>query len=444
MQLKKILSNPLVSGTLSLTAVGVFTRVIGFLFRVFLSKTVGEEGMGIYQLTVPVIGICMSASALSLQTALSRMIARCSTRTDRQDSYLLRAALAASLILSGFFILVLFPSSDWISLHILKEKRCSGLLRMLLLSLPFSCIHTCICGYYYGCSCTKSPAVSQLIEQLVRIGTIFLIWHVRLRRNESMTLQDIAAGSVISEMASALYLGIVYLCEPGQKAPRALSYRRIAGELAATALPLCSTRVCMTVLQTVESILIPIQLKRCGMDTTQALSAFGVLTGMALPFILFPSTLANSASVLLLPRIASDAAAGSHDRVKKAAGTSIIFCLWLGIFCLLFFLASGPLLGQLFFQSTLAGTYIRALAWMSPFLYLSITCSSILNGLGKLSAVFRHNLISILVRLAGVIFLIPQMGLNGYLIGLLSSQLVLCLLHLLKLSRSLKKLPASA
>lgn len=439
MQIKKILSNPLVAGTISLTAVGIFTRIIGFLFRIFLSKTIGEEGMGIYQLTVPVIGICMSASALSIQTALSRLIAGYSVRKDRQDRYLLRVSLFAALAMSALFALALYPASDWISLFILKEKRCSELLRMLLLSLPFSCVHTCVCGYYYGQNRTKSPAVSQLIEQIVRIGTIFALWYIRLKNNEPMTLRDIAAGTVISELASALYLSLSYFCEKKEKAPRTLSYRQIARELAATTLPLCSNRVCMTVLQTAESILIPIELRAYGMNTSQALSVFGVLTGMALPFILFPSTLANSASVLLLPKVAADHAAGSRSQIEKAARASLGFCFCLGLFCLVFFLLTGPFLGQFFFQSRLAGQYIQALAWLCPFLYLSITCSSILNGLGKLSVVFWQNFICILLRVASVIFLIPLTGLNGYLTGLLTSQLLLCILHLASLKAALKK-----
>lgn len=441
MKLKKFLSNPLVSGTLTLTAVGIFTRIMGFLFRIFLSKTIGEEGMGIYQLTLPVTGICMSVAAMSLQTALSRMIASYSTLKKRQDTYFLRAAMTISLSLTALFLLLLYPFSEQICTYVLREPRCLDLMRMLLFSLPFSCIHTCLCGYYYGSNRTKHPAFSQLAEQTARMGSIFLIWLVRTHNGQPMSLTDIAAGSVISEMAASLYLGLFYFLEREKPAPRTLAYTRITGELTVMALPLGINRLCMTIIQTAESILIPIKLREYGLNASEALSVFGVLTGMALPFILFPSTLNNSAVVLLMPKIASDTAAGSHKQVKKAAGTSIRFCLWLGIFCLVFFLAFGPLLGTMFFQSRLAGIYIRVLAWICPFLYLSITCAGILNGLGKMTTVFIHNLISILLRTASVIFLVPRMGMNGYLSGILTSQLLLCVLHLLAIRSQLKKLP---
>ncbi len=437
MQLKKIFSNPLISGTFILTSVGIFTRIMGFVFRIFLSKTIGEEGMGIYQLVFPVLGICLSVSALSIQTALSRMIASCNL-PYRQDSWLFRTALCVSLSLSIVCIAIIWPCSEWICLNLLKEPRCSGLLRMLIFSLPFSCIHTCLCGYYFGKNETKHPAFSQFTEQLVRIGSTFCIWYIRSKHQSTMTLQDIAAGSIISEIAAALYLTLSYPSSKSQKQKRLLSYRSMLHDLIYTSVPLCANRLSMTVLQTIESILIPIQLKQYGLNTAQALSVFGVFTGMALPFIMFPSTITNSAAVLLLPKIASDTASGSLNKVRKAAGTNLFVCLWLGIFCLIFFLLTGSFLGEHFFHSELAGEYIKTLAWVSPFIYLGITCGSILNGLGKLSTVFIHNLICLLIRLAGVIFLIPIFGINGYLNGLLTSQILLCILHLFSIQKTLR------
>ncbi|MBQ8638235.1 MAG: polysaccharide biosynthesis protein [Lachnospiraceae bacterium] len=436
--LKQSLKNPLVHGTIVLTAVGLFTRVMGFLFRMFLSAVIGEEGMGIYHLALPVTGICMSVAAMSIQTALSRLIAAFSTMKQCQDVFLLRVSLILSLSLAGLFLLILYPASRWICEHILHEPRCLDLLRMLLLSLPFSCIHSCFCGYYYGTNQTRHPAFSQLTEQSARMGSIFLIWFVRTGQNQPMSLTDIAAGSVISEMAACLYLGICYGWERQKPDSQILSYGQILRQLASTALPLGTNRLCMTLLQTVESILIPIQLRTYGLDHAGSLSMFGVLTGMALPFIMFPSTLTHSASVLLTPKIASDSASGSHEQIKKATDAAISLCLWMGIFCFLFFFLAGPTLGLLFFQSALAGTYIRMLSWICPFLYLSITAAGILNGMGKMTVVFIHSLIAILLRTASVFFLVPRIGMNGYLAGLLTSQLVLCLLHLYEIRRTQK------
>lgn len=439
MQIKKLISNPLISGTAILTLAGISTRIMGFVFRIFLSKTIGEEGMGIYQLTFPVLGICLSVSALSIQTALSRMIAEKKHQMPGQEGRILRTALFLSLSLALVCIAVIYPFSDLICLNLLKETRCSSLLRMLILSLPFSCIHTCLCGCYFGQNQTSAPAFSQFIEQLTRIGSIFLIWYIRTQQNAVMSLNDIAAGAIISEMATALYLILSYSSKPPKNTAQILPSHLIMSELIKTAMPLCANRLSMTLLQALESILIPIQLKQYGLSTSQALSVFGVFTGMAIPFIMFPATITHSAAVLLLPKIASDTASGNLVKVKKAASANLFVCLLLGAFCLVFFLITGPFLGQSFFHSSLAGYYIRTLAWTSPFIYLGITCGSILNGLGKLSTVFTHNILSLLIRLAAVFILIPRFGINGYLTGMLTSQIILCILHLYSIQKTLRK-----
>ena len=43
----------LIKGTLILTLTGFITKIIGFLYRIFLSQVIGAQGMGIYQLIFP-------------------------------------------------------------------------------------------------------------------------------------------------------------------------------------------------------------------------------------------------------------------------------------------------------------------------------------------------------------------------------------------------------
>jgi stage V sporulation protein B len=62
-------------------------------------------------------------------------------------------------------------------------------------------------------------------------------------------------------------------------------------------------------------------------------------------------------------------------------------------------------------------------------MYLSMTLGSILHGLGKTNAAFIHNVISIVIRLGFLWFLVPQIGIIGYLWGLLISNLVVTALH---------------
>jgi len=175
-------------------------------------------------------------------------------------------------------------------------------------------------------------------------------------------------------------------------------------------------------LQNVENIYIPEMLRRFGYSTAESLSLFGVLTGMALTVILLPSSLVNSVSVLLLPRISEAQASGKNRTIAYVIRRSVTFCCIMGLVFNSFFFVSGKWIGNFLFHSDTAGDYIVKLSFICPFLYITSSLGSILHGLGKTYTTLFINVGSLLIRIASVLFLIPKMGLPGYILGLLAGQ----------------------
>lgn len=200
-------------------------------------------------------------------------------------------------------------------------------------------------------------------------------------------------------------------------------------------LPLTGNRVLLNLLQSAEAVSIPLQLKAAGMTQKEALSVYGVLTGMALPCILFPSAVSGSISTMLLPEVARI----QTLRDKKAFRTLVIkvtsSCIAMGCFCCAFLLIAGPWIGSHIFHSSLAGNLIQILAWICPFLYTNNTLISTINGIGKTTLTFLINAASLGLRIASIFLLIPSFGIQGYLWGMLASQLCVfscCLLVLIR------------
>lgn len=204
------------------------------------------------------------------------------------------------------------------------------------------------------------------------------------------------------------------------------------------ALPLMGNRLILSVLQSVEAIMIPGCLKTYGLSAADALGTYGVLTGMALPFILFPTAITGSLSVMLLPHIAAAQSGGAFDRVNASAGFSIRYSLYIGILFAGLFLRFGERIGPVVFGNDLAGSFLTVLAWLCPFLYVSGTAGSVINGLGDTKTTFFHSAASLAVRLLFVVLLIPRMGIRAYLYGLLASELILTFLHLFFLRKKIE------
>ncbi len=172
-----------------------------------------------------------------------------------------------------------------------------------------------------------------------------------------------------------------------------------------------------------------------GLSSSDAFAVYGVLTGMALPFILFPSAITNSMAVLLLPSVAQAQAEGNDKSIASCIALSLRYSLYMGILCIGIFLLFGDALGRSVFHNVQAGRFIQILAWLCPFLYLATTTGSILNGLGRTRTTFLQNTAALLLRIAFVLIGIPQFGILAYLWGMLASELFLALLHLHSLRR---------
>ena len=423
--------NAIIKGTFILTATGFLTRFIGFFFRSFLSHTFGEEQMGLYQLIFPIYALCFSLSSAGIETALARCVAqKISLGKKKEADCILYQALTISLSLSLVLVFIVRKYASFLSIYVLGDLRCEELLRTLVLALPFSSIHNCICGYYLGQKKTKIPAVSQLIEQLIRVGAVYVTYQIVVRNGSSSTIWIAVLGIVIGESVSALYCARYFASRPHMKPTLSTIYqnRHLSKDLLGMAIPLTSSRILMNLLQSIESISIPLCLQKYGYTNSEALSTYGVLTGMALPCILFPTALTNSVSTMLLPTVAEIQAEDDLLRLKGLIRRVIFFGFGLGAVCGITFLLFGSLAGRILFGSTLAGDFMRTLAWICPFLYMNTTLLSILNGLGKANSSFANNLCGLAVRISGVWVGIGMFGMNGYLWGLLISQLLVSLL----------------
>ena len=420
-------------GTFILTLVGVVTRVMGFFYRIFLSRTFHAEGVGLYQLIFPVYALCFSFTAAGIQVALSRIVAK---RTALHQEAAAVAALRFALCLSAslsFAVMLLFQRfSGGIAARFLGEPRCGALLAVLSYALPFAAVHSCICGYFLGKQQIRLPALSQLFEQMARIGSVWLFYRIGLRSSQEAHILIAVFGIVCGEFASAAYSlyalrrELRLLSLPSR--PSLTGILRSGMEMLRLSTPLTANRVLLNIFQSIEAVSIPLQLQNYGMTVSAALGTYGVLTGMALPCILFPSALTNSVSTMILPAVAQIQTTGNRRELKSLVQKVVGSCFLLGFACMIGFFLLGNFLGSVIFHNHDAGKFILTLAFICPFLYTNTALLSILNGLGRTGTGFLINMIGLTLRILSIFLLIPRYGIRGYLWGLLASQLLVTVL----------------
>lgn len=403
------LKNPLLIGTALLTLAGGISRIMGFFYRIFLSRTIGAEGLGLYHLITPVLAISFAITCAGFQTAISKYVAS----TTKEKNNFLIAGMIPALILSGIIAFFIYKNSLWLSINILGDYRCSMLLKVASYSLVPCSVHSCINGYFYGLKKTTVPALSQLVEQLVRIVSVYVFALVLARENISITPVHAVWGIVLSEFAGMIF-SLLFI----DKVTINSSWESIKLILM-MAFPLCTNYLLINLCSSLENILIPKQLNMFGYSSNDALSIYGVLSGIAVPVILFPGVLFNSVCVMLLPAISEAHARKETEKINRIINLTTGFGLITGFVCTFCFLIFADYIGSTIFSSDMACDFIKRLCWLSPFMYLSGMLGSILHGLGQPKNVLFANLLSSAIKISAILILVPQYGINAYLWGLL-------------------------
>ncbi|MCD8380314.1 MAG: oligosaccharide flippase family protein [Lachnospiraceae bacterium] len=412
-------------------------------------------------MTAPVTAMVMAISCSGVQTALSKRIAELPDSQRRLKRTYLIVSLFFSTGLSVLLALLVLVYSNFLTNEYLKEPQTEALLKIMALSFPPAAIHSCFAGYWLGQQKARFPAFCQLIEQIVRVGTVIILCESAKVHGTDISLQFAVIGSVAGELAAvcvcllcALLVGVFTPRLSGLQSTDKIHSSRLmntgalhnitfcTGQLFSMAIPLSLNRLAMNFLQSVEAVRIPLSLRLFGYSDTEALTIYGILTGIVLPVLFFPGAVIGPFNQMLLPTVSQAHGRKDYTKIRTITLNTSFILVFLGVFCSLTLFLFSDFLGNRVFQEPLAAGYIRSLCLICPLLYLNQILSGILQGLGDAFGVFFINTFSVFVRLCFIFFYIPQIGIRGYFYGLLFSQLAAAVFFLykcLKLCRNTRK-----
>lgn len=408
-----------------LTAANIITRLLGFFYRIFMSNAIGAEGMGLYQLITPVYMLVWAFSSAGLSTAVSKLTAEQRAAGTREGIKTIAfAASGIAAVLASAAAVFIFVFAKPVSIYILKDGRAALSLRILALCFPFMAVGSCIRGVFYGLQDTAVPAQCQVTEQCTRMAVVYVLSFAMLGKGLeyacAMAVTGMAAGEAISFMYAVIriFYGGLPQFKPHS---RPISRRAALGMLTALALPLTLNRITGTLLAAAENLLIPSRLQLYGLDRSAAVALYGKLCGMALPLVMFPSSLLTALATALMPAVSEANAAGRAKKISSAVERSLTFTAVVGIGTAGLFMTLSDEIGRVIYRQRGIGSLLRMLSLLCPFIYMQVTLSGILNGLGKQLYIFAANLVSSVFNIACTCIFVPKYGINAYMLSLLAS-----------------------
>lgn len=425
-------------GTLILIIGNIITKTLGFIYRVYIANAIGAEGMGLFQLVFPLFVLVMTVTTSGLSMAVSNLVAQESAKKNIGTiRRLVKLGIVIVFIFSFFLSALLYFKLQWIASSLLKDPRTYLSLLILLPCIPIITATSIVKGYFYGLKNMLPSALSQLIEQIIRISIAYSMLSFLKQQSLALACAYATLGMMAGELAGCAYIFYMYKKDSkslkNQKCNRYIpSNRVLVRSLLSISIPISMSRLVTSLLQTVETLIIPGRLQLMGLSHSDAMATFGKISGMAMPLIFFPAMITMALATNLIPAISEAKTLKQFDSVKKATYLSIQFTVLMGALSFGIFYFLGPTMGKIFFDSAGVGMMLQTLSFVCIFLYLENTLFGILNGLQQQITVLTNGIIGSLIRLAGMYFFIPTLGIKAILYSFVISMTVTCILNLRK------------
>ena len=445
----------ILTGALILTLAGVATRILGFVYRIYMSNLMGAEGMGLYQLIMPVYALAWSISCAGFNTTVSKLTAQEKAKGAFGNmSRMLKQSVIITTLLGVLLSVLLFFGAEFLATYFFADQRVILPLQILSFAFPFMAAGTCMRGYFIGLQEAKIPALNQVLEQIVRMVIVYLLAARFVPRGLEYAAAVALFAIVAEEIFSCGFVFMAYkwrkkrdmgtvLClaqssktenrplVPPPPVPATMSNLQIFTIIMCMALPLTGNRVAGSLLSAWENVLIPQRLQMFGLTATEAISEFGRITGMAMPLIFFPTAVLTALSVTLVPAVSEAVTTKDLRGVSTIASKSLLFAAITGMGASALFIVFSHELGMAIYNQPL-GLMLKLLGIMCPFIYMQIVISGILNGLGCQMFIFRNSLLSSAISIGFIYVFVPQFGLTGYIFGWLVSLIIVIALGLYK------------
>lgn len=413
--------------TALLTATALLMRTVGLSFSVYLSAKIGTAGMGLYQLILSVYTLCVTISTSGINLASTRMVAEAlGGRRADQSHAIMRRCLSYSIFFGGCTATALFLGADYVGNVWLADNRTILSLRLLSLSMPFLSMSSAMAGYFTAVRRVFKNACVQVAEQVIRIVLTVLGLTLTLRIGIDYACAAIIGGGTAAELCSFLMTYMLYRIDARRyrTGGKQRDNRGLTKKMLGISIPVAFSAYARSGLVTIEHLLIPRGLKKSGISSDTALSAYGIIQGMALPVILFPSALLTSFAGLIVPELAERKEQGKTVQIERIVGRvfqlTLMFAICVsGIF---FFFAED--FGLLLYDNADTVQFIQILAPLVPVMYLDTAVDGMLKGLGEQVSSMRYNIIDASVSVLLVWFLLPRYAIAGYLVTIYVTEML--------------------
>ena len=388
---------------------------VSMAFQVWLVGRIGPAGIGLYQLVLSVTGLGMTFAVSGIRFASTRLVAEELGGENGAVGAAMGRCLRYALVFGCAAGAILYFLAEPIGFLWIGDARTVRSLRLSALSMPCGALCASMSGYFTAGGRVWKSSVVHLAEQLFGIVLVALFLERAPRGDIEQSCLAVTAGRVAADVFSLILKSIVYILDRRKYYGGTDGGVRLTGRMLKLAMPLAVSAYARSALSTMQHLLVPKGLKTAGFSADRALSGYGVIQGMVLPVIFFPSCVMAAVAELIVPELTRAQVAGDRESIQKTVDS--LFCksaAFSGAVAVLLFLFS-DILGRTIYDSAEAGYYIRVLAPLVPVMYTDMAVDGCLKGLGQQLYSMGINILDAVTGLLLVWRLLPKYALSAYI-----------------------------
>jgi len=412
-------------GALILTVAGVIVKIIGSVNRILLSRLLGGEGIGLYQMAYPIYLLALSVSSAGIPVAISIIVAEKVALSDfRGANRVFRISLGLLTITGIIFTFLLYFGAGWlIEHHFVRDARAYYAIVALAPAILFVTVLSSYRGYFQGLQMMTPTAISQIFEQLFRVVTMIFLAYYLLPLGLEYAAAGASFGAAPGSLVGLLVLIYYYYqqrddlrsnvaMQPDVQQEPSL---KIISRIVKLALPVSLANIMLPVVASIDLFIVPARLEIAGYTVTQATELFGYLTGMAVALINLPTILTASLAASLVPAVSEAFTLKNHERIyqRTTMAMRIANLITIPSFVGMYLLATP--ISQMLYGTPNAGVPIAILSVGIVLLGVHQVSTGVLQGLGHTAIPLINMLVAAVVKIfmSWTLTAMPSLGIKG-------------------------------
>lgn len=429
----------LIVNTALMTSASLLMRCIAMGFQGYLSGRIGAAGIGLYQLVMSVELLASTFAISGIRFAVTRLVSEelGMGRAGGVHGAMVRSALYA-LIFGSAAMLLLTRFAEPVGFLWIGDARTVMSLRILAFGLPCLALSSVISGYFTACGRIWKPSLVHLIEQCAVVVFVALFLERAPEGDIELSCAAVCAGVTASDMLSLALMLAFYLGDRRKYGSRTGESIRLTGRMLSVALPLAVSAYARSALSTLEHLLVPRGFRKSGLSADAALAGYGVIQGMAMPVLSFPSCLLSSLAENVIPELTGAQVRGEREKIRREVRSLLTMSLLFAIAVAFALFVTSDFIGSALFASSEAGKYIRLLAPLIPAMYVDMVVDGCLKGLGQQVWSMGINILDAGLGVLLVYTLLPIGALDAYIGIIYFNELLNLALSAARLRRAVK------